>query len=250
MWVTRMLVGGVVLCAGLLGCVPGEGPEAALPEAEEISPTAGLPQVAVPKPHERPLVDGSLDDAAWRYAPVLKTAFIWGGEELPKQKTEIKLLAGKKALYVAFICFESHMREIVADKTERDSEVWQDDVVELFLSPGEASSEDYYHVLVNARGTVADERYRDATAWDAKGLKSAVKRRDDRWVVELALPWSDVSGGKEALPAKWRANFTRSRPQKGYTDSEDQAWSPTLVNTSHVPERFGFLVIDAFKTAE
>ena len=258
MWVMRMLVGSVVLCVGLLGCVQEAQPEAALPEAEAVKPAevqpevavkaaAGLPEAMVPKPHKRPVVDGSLDDAAWRYAAVLETKFIFGGEKLPKQKTRVKVLADKKALYVAFICFESHMGELVASKTTRDSQVWQDDVAEFFLSPGVAPSEGNYHVLVNPKGTVADERYTEFTAWNAKGLKAAVNRLEDRWVVELMLPWKDLAI-KEPLPARWRANFNRTRPGKGNTAMEDQAWSPTLQSSSHVPERFGFLTIEAFKT--
>ena len=73
-----------------------------------------------------------------------------------------------------------------------------------------------------------------------------MKTYEDHWVAEICLPWSDLKIEGE-LPSKWRGNFTRTRPGKGMTFFEDQAWSPTLLDTSHVPERFGYLTIEAFE---
>lgn len=227
---------------------PAEAPAAPI-ETPAPAPAAEadkLPEAVIPVPAVPPVIDGALDDACWQQAPLLPMGFLWGGLEKPKQKTEVRVLADREAFYVAFTCSESHMQQISAEKTERDSEVWQDDDVEVFLLPGRTPSANYYQVLVNAGGVVADLFPAGDLAWDAKGLKVAVKRLEDRWLVEIALPWQDLAGDKP-LPAEWRANFTRTRHSKGATYYEDQAWSATLGEDSHVPDRFGYITISALK---
>lgn len=282
----RVFVGFTVLLLALWGCEPKSAAPAAEAEeevapaveepaqpdtAEEAEPEAieeaepaaeapveekaeepqdKLPEATVPVPAGEITIDGKLDEESWKKAPVLGTAYLWGGTETPKQKTEIRVLADKQAYYVAFTCSESHMSELLAQKTDRDSNVWEDDVIEFFLLPGRTPSNNYYHVLVNAAGTVADEFSRDMSAWDAKGIQAAVQKAEDHWVAEVKLPWSDIPVGGKPLPAEWRANFNRTRPAKGTSYFEDQAWSPTLLDTSHVPERFGYLKIEAFEARE
>lgn len=213
---------------------------------QEADQEDDIPSLTIPMPDKAPEIDGSLDDAAWESAPEAYTYFIWGGQEKPQQKTVVRVLADSQALYVAFECRESHMEELSANVTERDGTVWEDDVVEVFLLPGQVPSSSYYHVLINAANTIADEKAKSLDAWNADNIQSAIGKYDDHWVAEIRLPWSDL-GVEGDLPAEWRGNFTRTRPGKGMTYFEDQAWSPTLLDTSHVPERFGYLTIEALE---
>ena len=93
--------------------------------------------------------------------------------------------------------------------------------------------------------------------WDCEGLRSAVQVKgtlddhsdvDERWTVEVALPFSQIGreGRAPVEGEKWRANFFRiDRAGEG----EFSCWSPTLADPPnfHVPGRFGNLV---FSTKE
>jgi len=66
---------------------------------------------------------------------------------------------------------------------------------------------------------------------------------DNRWTVEVALPFSQIGRGGRAPKEseRWRANFYRiDRADEG----EFSCWSPTLSDppSFHVPGRFGYLV--------
>ncbi|MFH1708657.1 MAG: carbohydrate-binding family 9-like protein [Planctomycetota bacterium] len=209
-----------------------------------------LPAVTVPVAPAAPVIDGDLGDPCWAAAPVLELVDIQGRADIPLHTTRVRILADANALFVAFDCAEDPGTALLDSVKVRDDEVWVDDAVELFLLPGTEAGPAYYHILVNADGTIADEKERDITAWNAAGLTAAVKRLDDRWQVEICLPWADLDPADLPLPRQWRLNCTRGRPAREGGELEDQAWSPTLSTSSHVPDRFGHLTLEIFPPAE
>ena len=78
-------------------------------------------------------MDGRLDEPAWVGAPAVgHFKFAWW-QEGDKEQTVAKLLWDDDHLYVAFICQDAH---IWAEHTRRDSAVYRDDCVQVFLDPG------------------------------------------------------------------------------------------------------------------
>lgn len=93
------------------------------------------------------LVDGRLDEAAWRAAPLSPpfVDLVTGGPA--PLETRIACLWDERAFYVAFRIEEPDVR---AALTERDSFVWNDNDVEVFIGGDDC----YYEFEINALGTV------------------------------------------------------------------------------------------------
>jgi hypothetical protein len=212
-----------------------------------ISPeNTNIPRAQVPAPRSVLVIDGSLEDKAWKSAPPLIMRKLRTGEDT-KFRTEVRVLADAKALYIGFTCFEPAMDKLRARVKEHDGQVWGDDEVEVFLSSGEKSSDSYFQFIFNSLGTVFDGKGKDYTAWNAAGIKTAAKKYKDKWTVEAMIPWKDLVKSGEKPSTLWRANFNRYRTAKQGSQDEDQAWSPTLENSNHVPSRFGHLTFKVFE---
>jgi hypothetical protein len=64
--------------------------------------------------------------------------------------------------------------------------------------------------------------------------------RDQRWTVEVRIPFSDLKVPTPQPGDVWRGSFYRfNRDRDG--DPEPLSWSPTMLPGFHQPARFGYL---------
>lgn len=138
----------------------------------------------------------------------------------------------------------------VATHLDRDANLFDEDVVEVFLAPEKL--ERYFEFEVNPRGTLFDAAVdspdRDRRTmhvdrgWDSPGLWGAVRRDGDgeraTFSTVVAIPFGPL--GRMPAPGEaWRANFYRiDRHASGDLFA---AWSPSLRQPAdfHVPDSFG-----------
>ena len=165
--------------------------------------------------------------------------------EPPRLRTALRLGVRNGALCVRF---DGRDDGVVATHTRRDAPLWEEDVYEVFLAPGEEPARLYYELEVNPLGTLFEARVaspelrRDTmrvdSAWECPGFVARVTRRPGRWSARLEIPLAELGSG--AVSSVWRANFYRI--DRGAID-EFSAWSPTFADPPdfHVPERFGIL---------
>ncbi len=188
------------------------------------------------------VIDGKLDDAAWRTAArtraFLRTDANRGDGSLA---THGKILADDTHIYFGF-----HLKDkdIASPFTNRDDTLWKADVIELFLDPG-ADGENYVELQVNPANTVFDAVFRShrSPKWEEAaqnttiGLESAVwldgtlNKSDDEdkaWSVEIKIPFADLPGveGKPSPTDKWTANFYRIDNKGPRQMSHQRTWSP------------------------
>ncbi|TXB66515.1 carbohydrate-binding family 9-like protein [Phaeodactylibacter luteus] len=222
-------------------------------------------------------IDGELSEAAWEKAP--PTALFQDIEgsikPLPYFKTYAKMLWDDEYLYIAAELEEPHLW---ATYDQRDMVIFHENDFEVFIDP-DGDGHHYYELEINALGTIWDlmltRPYRDGgkalDAWDIRGLQSAVKcygtlndpsDKDEKWTVELALPWNVLEeAAAHAGPPEdgeiWRANFSRVQWQtvadsNGYKKKTDPAtqksypehnwvWSPQGAIAMHQPETWGYV---------
>ena len=191
------------------------------------------PYLTVPRTATAPIIDGNLNDEAWKDAacqpflfdtanflpaePVTRTFFDWDDERM----------------YVAYECAEPDPGGIMFRKKGQDAgSLDDDDSTQLFLqSPG---MELYYRFVINTGGFVFDEHHYDP-AWncDAHG---AAQLGDHVWTAEMSIPWSGI-GGPPSPGQVWRANLSRHRLVGGNTFTQ---WSRTGPE-ARMPHRFGSL---------
>lgn len=220
-------------------------------------------------------IDGRLDEPAWQAVAWSEPFIDIDGVQKPRFATRMKMLWDDEYLYVGADLEEPGLW---ATLSERDSIIFRDHDFEVFIDP-DGDTHVYYELEINALNTVWDlmlvKPYRDGGpaihAWDIAGLKTAVHLRgtlndpgdrDERWSVEIAMPWSIL---REAAPGRrapregeqWRVNYSRVQwtldvrdgkyvkrlhPDTGRPLPEDNwVWSPQGVINMHVPERWGFV---------
>jgi hypothetical protein len=98
----------------------------------------------------------------------------------------------------------------IGPETRDASLIWWNDNVELFLDVM-GDQTDYYQIIVNANGSIADFHGKDAS-WNGEGIKAAAFIGADFWSLEVYVPYSAFPAVKgPATGIAWYGNFTRHR---------------------------------------
>jgi hypothetical protein len=170
-----------------------------------------------------------------------------------EQPTVVRVCADTQALYVRFDCADRH---IWGTYTQRDDPISDEEVVELFIAPGEANPTQYAEFEVSPNGVLFDGWVHNPTSqradlvietgWDCPGFHWQAGRDDaaGAWWVVMVVPWAALppTGDRSRI---WRANFYRiERPRDG--EVEYSCWSPPLVRPVdfHKPACFGTLILE------
>jgi hypothetical protein len=226
------------------------------------------------------VVDGKLNEAAWRKAPATDLFVDIEGDAKPRPRfaTRAKLLWDDQYFYISAELSEPH---VWGTLTKRDSVIFHDNDFEVFIDPN-GDRDEYYELEINALNTVWDlflpKPYRDGgkaqNSWDIVGLKTAVqvqgtlndaRKLDQGWTVELALPWQALGefAHQAAPPAngdQWRVNFSRVEWQHELVDGkyrkvpntkeDNWVWSPQGVVDMHRPEKWGYVRFSTLKVGQ
>ena len=219
--------------------------------------------------NESMVIDGRLNERAWRKAKGTETFVDIEGDAKPRPRfaTRVKMLWNDEYLFIAAEMEEPH---VWATLTKRDSIIFHDNDFEVFIDPN-GDRDEYYEIEINALNTVWDlflpKPYRDGGKaqhdWDLTGLRTGVaiqgtlndpRDRDRGWTVEMALPWKSLAqyAHRPTPPADsdtWRINFSRVEWQTEIVDGkyrklpntkeDNWVWSPQGVVDMHRPEKWG-----------
>lgn len=182
----------------------------------ELEPESGRVGRCAPPPS----VDGRGNDGCWKAVEPLeirhnpeKTRRGIGGHSF------VRICYDDRAVYVLIECLESDMKKIRTAAKGRDADLWFDDCVEIFFHR-QKDPDGYFHQwMISAAGVIYDGDQATGEKWNGSA-KVAVKKRRDRYVVETAIPWTDL-GGPPAEGEEILANFVRNRA----TDGTRWIWS-------------------------
>ena len=189
-----------------------------------------VPATSIP-----PLIDGQLDEPAWRGAAVADRFWISEQERWPGEQTEVLVTADRRNLYFAFKVYVRQPNTIVALQTRRDGDLGLDDQVAVQLDPFLTYSEISTY-SVNALGTqrdaIAGGRARQL-AWKGE-WQAAVARTDFGWVAEVALPFEilNFQPGTSAVGVNFLRYNNRTAEWSRWADITPRA----------LPEEMGQLV--------
>ncbi|MCA1664736.1 MAG: carbohydrate binding family 9 domain-containing protein, partial [Myxococcales bacterium] len=150
-------------------------------------PTPHLQAVRVSEP---PTLDGKLDDAAWRAAPVMDSFVQKFPNEgtSPSEETTIRVIYDREAIWIGVDCRQKSA-PIVARLTRRDRPIEADSItIDL---DSRRSGANAFEFGVNAAGVLSDSiRFNDtdsSTDWD-ENWDARVARTADGWSAELRIP--------------------------------------------------------------
>lgn len=222
-----------------------------------------------------PVVDGKIDEAAWKNAAWTENFKDIEGDSKPAPtwNTRAKMLWTAEGLYIAAEVLDPH---VWAYLNNRDDIVFYDNDFEIFIDP-DNDTHSYYELEINAVNTIFDlfmpKPYRNNSgamfAYNTPGMKTAVSIQgtlnnptdtDKGWTVEMFIPFMAVTMGNVAKVPKdgefWRIDFSRVEWDVEVKDGKyvklkgangrnlpehNWVWSPQGVVNMHYPERWGYL---------
>ena len=215
------------------------------PQGESVPERSGAPTIsglvipAIRIQGDAPVIDGFLSDEVWQTAPVASdfTQIEPNEGEAGTEKTEVRVLYGAKALYVAFRAFDSQPDSIAAQLTRRDADSYSDAVhiiVDSYFDRRTA-----FHFGVNPAGVKTDlYRFDDTeedSSWDA--VWDVATRIDTQgWTAEFRIPYSQLRYGNHD-DQSWGINFAREIARK----NETATWAPIRQNDAAVVSKSGEL---------
>ena len=160
-------------------------------------------------------VDGRLDEFTWQALPRLGAFRNIRGSE--GALTQSAIAWDDRNLYAVFVCAD---RDPWSDMMQRDSHLWDQEVVEVFLDP-DSDSKDYPELEVSPHNVVVDLLIPApgavsadvAAKWDISGLETAVAKHAAGWTVEIAIPWRSLKeagvDGPPKIGDRWRVGMYR-----------------------------------------
>ncbi len=169
-----------------------------------------------------PRLDGRLDDACWTealpFADFLQQQPVPSSE--PSEKTELRVVYDRDALYIGVVCFDSDPSKVAAKCMAHDRfqpyRGIDDDVVRVLLDPFQDRRNAYIFIAnacgARSEGLARGERY--SLSWD--GIWDAASSVfEGGWSVEMRVPFKTISFNG-ALQA-WGLNVERYIARKQET---------------------------------
>lgn len=195
--------------------------------------------LTIPFLSQPPNIDGRLQAGEWDNASLISNFVPLGQKELSSLPTIFYLSYDSQNLYIAFSCHS--LSKPIAQERERDGNVWEDDAIEIFLSP---TFPRYFQFILNARDSIWDSEGKDG-GWNCE-WKHKVSLSDKGWEGEIAIPFSAL--GITPKPGdRWRFNLARDIPMPR---RESLSFSPCQ-SSFHEPHNFAILCFgkdnDAFR---
>ena len=183
-----------------------------------IVDTIKTPELRIPFTGSPPVLDGGLDDPAWKLAYRGSMVNAKDGS-MPGDRTDFYLVRDENQLYVGLECFEQRMDALIANVTKDKGPIWNDDSVELFFKPEEKGNS-YYQFAVNSLNFGYEGRAFADVNWNAP-WEHKVKRGTRSWTVNIAIPFATLcmEPDKDAL----KFNVCRSNKKT----NEISAWAKT-----------------------
>ncbi|HKP69758.1 MAG TPA: carbohydrate-binding family 9-like protein [Pyrinomonadaceae bacterium] len=190
---------------------------------------------------------GDLDNREWKRADEVTVATYWNGEVAPQGRmAKVRMLWSASDLSVRFEASQSEPL-VVNEKPqtgEKTMQLWDRDVVEIFLAPDAKHPRKYFEFEVAPTGEWIDIAIdftgpKRESNWDYSSQMTSAARIDKNAVVTLMrIPWTAFGTTPKAGDV-WLGNLLRcvgEDPTRGYL-----AWSPTMTEQPnfHVPEKFG-----------
>src|SRR5438874_10066399 len=203
------------------------------------TPAEKLKPVVIPRLAKPPVIDGKLDDEAWKQAAVLKEFYQTqpGDNIAPSKPTEVMIGYDAKTLFFGFHCYDDPTK-VKATVGKRD-QIFGDDNVRIFLDTFNDQRRAYV-LGWNPLGIQQDGIMTEGSGWDFSVdivMESKGMLTSDGWTVEVAIPFKSLryEAGKGKLWGIhiWR-NFFR------FNDEID-SWMPNSRDISSLLSQEGHI---------
>lgn len=195
---------------------------------ENIDNTQGVNEekyrLTVRKAKQKIALDGKLDEADWQSADVAKDfwQFFPFDSSRAVGKTEVRAVFDDHFMYIGAICYQPN--KYIVTSLKRDFARGSSDVFGINLDPfGDKLNGFNFAVSpynVQREGLIFNGQDLNID-WDNKWY-SKVTNLEDRWLVEIAIPFKTLRYKRTEGQNKWMINFVRNDLVK----NEAGAWAP------------------------
>ena len=181
--------------------------------------------IRIKKTNEKISIDGSLDENIWKISETAKD--FWQtfpfDSSLAISKTEAFVTYDEDNFYVAAICYDTIKKPYVIQSLKRDFSYPVSDCFVVSIDPLGDKTNGFSFGLnpygVQREGLIAGGGSMGvSTDWDNRWY-GEVKRYDDRWTLEMAIPFKTLRYRTNIL--EWRINFSRNDLKR----NENSCWS-------------------------
>jgi len=197
----------------------------------------------------QPICPSDFDNHIWRQCQPVQIGHYWSGEPaMQSRHAEARVCWSDEALHVRFVGKQQEPL-IISENPITDKKtlgLWDRDVCEIFLAPDPAQPWRYFEFEAAPTGEWIDlgivvKPEGRETDWEfASDLMTAAKLEEERLLVAMRIPWSDVLP-KPSAGDVWRVNVFRCVGPEA--PERYLAWLPTRTPEPnfHVPDVFGLL---------
>lgn len=197
--------------------------------------------------NKSPIIDGVLDDDAWKNAQEAKDFVMYepgnGTKEPENRKSIVKIVYNDQAIYFSALLFDNEPNEIPRQFGGRD-EIGQVDYFQVNINPNNDSQNDT-EFIVMATGAQADAKpnfsshdgdFRNKDfSWSAV-WNSSVSITSNGWIVEMEIPYSALRFSNTKVQT-WGINFQR----KMHKHDEVYSWNYIDKSKGKYPQYAGNL---------
>lgn len=186
--------------------------------------------------------NGKLDDAAWAAATPVRLEYSSpDAAARPALSTPVRALWSDNFFYLAYECPFTKLSTFTPVQPGERIGLWDNDVVEAFINTDAAKLTRYTEYEWAPTGEQLDLSL-DLPAKDfpwSSNMQSAVTVDEAAkiWRVEVRIPMKSLTTTSPRPGDKWRINLFRHDK----ANAAGLAFSPTLNNNFHTPEKFGWL---------
>lgn len=185
------------------------------------------PSAVIPFCPEKPRIDGSCTERAWKNALVFLGEYPVSSVEKQNSGTVWKIMWDKEYLYAAAEFSQAAPRSERYDPAAGKAP-WRADALELFVGPG-IRFRTYWEIVVSPDGVTYDSlgqnnrwgSYLATPEESIRGLRTAARQTSDGYSVEIAVPWREIPGYERGDPPRngETINFTMIRCRNGEQSS-------------------------------
>jgi predicted phosphodiesterase len=179
------------------------------------------------------MLDGKIEEDAWRKAPAINRLFLDSEETPAAEKTEVRVLYDDSCLYVAIRGEEPNPSGMAAYAHGDVPLVFGDDDFELFFDTNRDLST-YFRLMTNSKETVLNSGPEGLFSFTFD-VKAHVGQ--DFWSAEFKVPFDEFKVEKPGEGEVWGFNVRRHRQQNENPQSD---WSK-MRNFPYQPQYFGLL---------
>jgi hypothetical protein len=167
--------------------------------------------IRVARIEDPPVIDGQLNDEAWKNVPVAKdfVQFYPNNGAPAWQKSEVKFLYDNTALYIGAMLYDSAPDSILTGLSERDN-INNADYMGIYFDPL-GTGMNGFGFFVTASGVQVDmkvDHYNEDGSWDAV-WKSEVSITDSGWMAEIKIPFTALRFPRTDVQ-NWKVNVWRN----------------------------------------